>query len=96
MESTLTYMVESQAGPVLKNSLATEPFPGAKSPPIQAAKIRSLFLALFIYAVSLLMPASAALVPTKLIESQMISRLVAESGKAIGIANPPKCSSLII
>jgi hypothetical protein len=59
---------------VEKYILATIPFPGASAPAVQIAKTTNLFEELSIENKSLLEPAEAALVPAKLIESQVISR----------------------
>jgi hypothetical protein len=97
--STGTYWVESQEEPVVKYIFATGPLatlPGARSPVNQTANTFTLFLALSIEEASVLYGAAADLVPTKLTESKVISKFVAVSGKARGIENAPKFSSLTI
>jgi hypothetical protein len=81
---------------VWKYTLPTEPLPGARSPENQIAYTTTLFLALSIDDGSVTRVAVAALVPLKRTESNVISKLVAESGKARGMVNVPKCSSLVI
>jgi len=97
--STGTYWVESQVGPVVKYILATGPsptLPGGRLPANQIANATNLFVALSIEFKSLFIVAEAALVPTKLIESQVISRCVTVSGNAKGIWNATKAESLTV